>query len=385
MKFYIALIISKLSYLSLKLLNRPATSFAGFIALKICPDFLKYSQKFIQKAFINVTGTNGKTTTSGILAHIFQQKNSVIHNTKGANMLSGIANVFAVNILPYKKHDYAVIETDEAFLTKVYNFVKADYLLVTNLFPDQLDRYGDFEFTSKIIQEAIEKNKDLKLVLNGDDEIVSSFGNNRNAVYFGFKKNCDYSATVKMYEEYFELTVNNINTFKVNLIGEYNVYNALGAIVMALENGFSSDEIQRALNTYKPAFGRAEKRIIDGKETLIQLIKNPAGLNEVLKTLNTNSKIIIALNDEYSDGRDVSWLWEVNFDSLKNLKNNIIVSGTRANSIATRLKYADIPIEKIIVEPDIKKAIRLVTHSASANNQITILPSYTALLKISKY
>lgn len=115
MKFYLALLISKLSYLGLKMLRRPATSFAGFYCFKICPDFLKYCQKFVRKAFINVTGTNGKTTTSGILAHILQQKNSVIHNTKGANMLSGIANIFAVNICPLKKYDYAVIETDEAF------------------------------------------------------------------------------------------------------------------------------------------------------------------------------------------------------------------------------------------------------------------------------
>lgn len=384
MKFYLALLISKLSYLGLKMLRRPATSFAGFIALKICPDFLKYCQKFVRKAFINVTGTNGKTTTSGILAHIFQQKNSVIHNTKGANMLSGIANIFAVNICPLKKYDYAVIETDEAFLTKVYNFVKADYLLVTNLFPDQLDRYGDIDFTAQVIQEAIDKNKDLKLVLNADDSGVCKFGENRSAVYFGFNKECDYRANVSMKQEYFELTVKG-EVFKVNLIGEYNAYNALGAIVVALENGFSAEEIQSALDIYKPAFGRAEKRRIDGRDVIIQLIKNPTGLTEVLKTLDVNSNVIIAMNDDFADGRDVSWLWDVNFEKCKNINNRIVVSGTRAYSIATRLKYAGISVDKIIVEPDIKKALKLVVKNVPKGDKITILPSYTALLKISKY
>ncbi len=386
MKFYIALFISKLIYIVLKILRRPATSFAGFVALKICPDFMKYTKKSINKVFINITGTNGKTTTSGILAHILEENNQkIIHNVKGANMPSGIANVFVKNICPFKNHDYAVIETDEAYLTKIYDNVKGDCLIVTNLFCDQLDRYGDANFTAKTIQEAIDKNPNVKLILNADDPTVSKFGKDKNAVYFGLKNSCDYFADVKTFDDHIELLVNNSYSFRINLIGEYNAYNTLAAIAIATENGFSNEQIQNALNNYHTAFGRAETRIIDGHKALIQLIKNPTGVNEVLKTIDVNSHIIFAMNDEYADGRDISWLWDVDFSKLLSAKNPIVTSGTRAYDIANRLKYAGFPTEKIVVEQEIKKAIQLVLNNTTKDEKITILPSYTALLKISKY
>ena len=152
-RFYIALLLSKLAYMAIKILkNSGGTSFAGMLALKICPDFLKYCRKYVEPYAIAVTGTNGKTTTSGILAQILEQDNNrVIHNVKGANMLTGIANVFALN-LPCKKFDYAVLESDEAYLTKLYDYLPSDFLIVTNLFRDQLDRYGELETTAGFIK-----------------------------------------------------------------------------------------------------------------------------------------------------------------------------------------------------------------------------------------
>ncbi len=437
LKFYIALITAKIIFIILKILKRPATSYPGFIALKICPDFLAFSRKYINNNFINITGTNGKTTTSGLLAHILSNANQqIIHNLKGANMLSGIANVFALNISPFKKFDYAVIETDEAFLTKVYDFVKGDYLVVTNLFRDQLDRYGELDFTANIIKEAICKNSDLKLILNADDPIVSSFDNN-NTIFYGFENveyhcrfdetsnapsetfncicgekleyskrfyaqqghyfcqkcgykrpQCDYKAYAKIFDNYIELAVNHNDitfNFKVNLVGLYNAYNALAAITTAFENGLNQTEIQKALDTYHSVFGRTETRLINGHKTLIQLIKNPAGASEVLKTVDLNSNIIIAINDDYADGRDVSWLWDSDFEQLKEAQKLIVTSGKRAYDMATRLKYTGIPQEKIIIEPNIKKAVKFVAESSKKDEKITILPSYTALLKISKY
>ncbi len=437
-KFYTALAISKLSFLGLKILQRPATSYAGYIALKICPDFLRFSKKYITKNFINITGTNGKTTTSGLIAHILESANQhVIHNLKGANMLTGIANVFALNLAPFKRFDYAVIETDEAYLTKVYDFVKGDYLVVTNLFRDQLDRYGELDYTAKIIEEAIKKNPDLKLILNADDPIVASFNKTKYAVYYGFedveyhcrykdesnapaevfncicseplkyskrfyaqqghyycdkcnyqRPKCNYSAKVKIYDNYSILCVNNHGIdfeFKVNLVGLYNAYNALAAISTAFENGLNQSEIQKALDSYHSIFGRTETRIINGHKTLIQLIKNPAGASEVLKTVDLNSNILIAINDDYADGRDISWLWDSDFEQLKEAKKLVVTSGKRAYDMATRLKYAGIPQEKIVIEPDVKKAVKLVSTSTNKEDNITILPSYTALLKISKY
>lgn len=438
MKFYTALLTSKITYGLLRILGRAGTAYAGFVALKVCPDFLAHTRKYIKKDIINITGTNGKTTTSGIIAHILENNgNKVIHNLKGANMLTGIVNALALKISPCSNYDYAVIETDEAYLTKVYDYVKTDVLTVTNLFRDQLDRYGELDHTQKIIQEAINKNKDLKIILNADDPMVASFKTAKEPVFYGIENieyycryddksnaptevvNCKchaplnytkrfyaqqghyscascgfirpkpkYSANVRIFDNNFEIEVLHENTkdlFKVNLTGLYNAYNALAGIATAFETGLSAEEIQNALNSYKSIFGRTETRTIKGHKALIQLIKNPAGASEVLKTVDLNSNILIAINDDYADGRDISWLWDSDFEQLKNAQKLVITSGIRAYDMAVRLKYAGISQENIKVIPDVKKAIEYICENTSIDEKITILPSYTALLKISKY
>lgn len=438
-RFYTALVLARLTYLAIKLLHRSSgTSFVGMMTLKVCPDFLAHCRKYIKNNAITISGTNGKTTTSGLVAHIFEEnQNSIIHNVKGANMLTGIANVFALNIKPFKRFDYAVIESDEAYLTKLYDYFKADYLLVTNLFRDQLDRYGELSTTASFIQNAIDKNKELKLILNADDPLVTNFGKGKNAIYYGFEEvefcseihnttsnaptevfNCicgkplqynkqffaqeghyycakcgfkrpepNYKGYIKIYSDYSELKIRHKDKdfkFKINLVGLYNAYNVLGAVACAMENGIDYQTIKKAVSTYKSIFGRAERRIINGHKTLIQLIKNPTGASEVLKTVDLSSNIVIAINDNYADGRDISWLWDSDFEQLKNAQKLVITSGIRAKDMATRLKYAGIPQEKIIVEEDIKSAIALAAKSDNIEERITILPSYTALLKISK-
>ena len=434
LKFYLSLIIARCAYIGIRLLNKSSgTSFVGMLVLKICPDFLKYCSKYIKKRIITITGTNGKSTTSGLIAHILETAHqNVVHNLKGANMLTGVANVFALSIAPLKRYDYAVIESDEAYLTKLYDYMKSDYLVVTNLFRDQLDRYGELNTTAEFIKNAIDKNPDLKLILNSDDPIVATFDRTKYAVYYGFENveydcsyehksnaptevfncmcgeelkyskqffaqqghyycpkcgykrhECNYSADVKVYNDYSVLTVRNRGIsfeFKVNLAGLYNAYNALAAISLGFEAGMNQEEIQKSLDTYQAIFGRTEKRTINGNPAVIQLIKNPTGASEVLKTVDLKSNIVIAINDNYADGRDISWLWDSDFEQLKNAEKLVITSGCRANDMATRLKYAGIPQEKIIVEPNIKKAI----DKATTTGKTTILPSYTALLKINK-
>lgn len=435
LRFYTAILFSKLAYYLIKLTKKSGgTSFAGMLALKICPDFLKYCRKYAFQ-IATVTGTNGKTTTSGILANILEQdKNRVIHNVKGANMLTGIANVFALN-LPCKRFDYAVLESDEAYLTKLYNYLHADFLIVTNLFRDQLDRYGELSTTAGFIQNAIDKINPI-LFLNADDPLVSNLGKNKEVFYYGFENvefcsekqntqttapsevfNCicgeklEYSKQffaqqghyycskcgykrpeltfkgfAKIYDNYSELKIdfeNKSYNFRVNLVGLYNAYNALGAISFALFTGIPYETIYKAVENYKSIFGRTEKRIINGHETLIQLIKNPTGASEVLKTVDLNSDIIIAINDNYADGRDVSWLWDADFEQLKNTNKTITVSGIRAKDMAVRLKYAGIPTDKIKIEENLKTAIETVSNN-STEEKITILPTYTALLKLNK-
>ena len=445
-RFYTALILAKMAHCAIKILGKSSgTSFSGMLALKICPKFLKYCSKYIKNDIVTITGTNGKSTTSGIIAHILETAHQrVIHNLEGANMLTGIANVFALNVHPFARYDYGVLESDEAYLTKLYDYMDVDWLVVTNLFRDQLDRYGELNTTAGYIRDAISKNPNLKLILNADDPMVATFNSGKlkvesgklnnfqlpDTVYYGFENveydtsyqhksnapsevfNCacghplkyskqffaqeghyycescgykrpkpDYPASVKVFNDYSIITLDIKGVkfeFRVNLTGLYNAYNALAGIAFGFENGLNQAEIQKALDSYKSIFGRTETRIINGNPVLIQLIKNPTGASEVLKTVDLNSNIVIAINDNYADGRDISWLWDSDFEQLKNAQKLVITSGTRANDMAVRLKYAGIPQEKIIIEPNIKSAIDM----ASKEGKTTVLPSYTVLLGI---
>lgn len=439
-KFYFAILIARLTYLAIRILGKSSgTSFVGMLTLKLCPNFLRYCRRYVQNGnAITVTGTNGKTTTSGLLAHILEYgKNDVIHNTKGANMLTGVANAFALGIRPFKKFDYAVIESDEAYLTKLYDYFESDCLIVTNLFRDQLDRYGELATTAGFIKDAIEKNESLLVFANADDPLVTNLDD--KAFFYGFDEveicsdvhksvsnaptevfNCicgkplsytkqffaqqghyycehcgyrrpelDYKGSVKIYSDYSELTVTDVDegktySFRVNQVGLYNAYNALAAVSCALFHCVKEDVIREALLSYKSIFGRAERRQINGHDTLIQLIKNPTGASEVLKTVDLASNIVIAINDNYADGRDISWLWDSDFEQLKGAQKLVITSGVRAKDMALRLKYAGIPQDRILIEEDIKKAITIASKSDDKDEKITILPSYTALLKINK-
>lgn len=437
LKFYISIFLARLIKLLIKIVGRSSgTSFIGMFTLKTNPDFLNFCSKYILHEKISVTGTNGKTTTAGLIAQILEANNKeVIHNAQGANMLTGIANVFATNVVPSKRYDNCVLESDEAYLSKLYNYMKLDYLVVTNLFRDQLDRYGELDTTAKKIQSAIDKNKDLVLLLNADDPLVANLGHDNKKLYYGFENiefaethtishapaemfncicgkpleyskrfyaqqghyycscgykrpKCDYQGNAKIFNDYIEISVlhNGEEThYTFDSIGLYNAYNALAAISMALEIGYKQEEIQNALNTYKAMFGRAEKTEFNGHKTIIQLIKNPAGASEVLKTVDLSSKILIAINDNFADGRDVSWLWDAEFELLKDTEKTIVTSGIRANDMALRLKYAGVPSEKIKVVPDLFEAVEEVSSSEDKTEKVTIMPSYTALLQIKNY
>lgn len=437
LKFYISIFLARLIKLLIKIVGRSSgTSFIGMFTLKTNPDFLNFCSKYILHEKISVTGTNGKTTTAGLIAQILEANNKeVIHNAQGANMLTGIANVFATNVVPSKRYDNCVLESDEAYLSKLYDYMKLDYLVVTNLFRDQLDRYGELDTTAKKIQSAIDKNKDLVLLLNADDPLVANLGHDNKKLYYGFENiefaethtishapaemfncicgkpleyskrfyaqqghyycscgykrpKCNYQGNAKIYNDYIEISVlhNGEETYYTfDSIGLYNAYNALAAISMALEIGYKQEEIQNALNTYKAMFGRAEKTKFNGHKTIIQLIKNPAGASEVLKTVDLSSKILIAINDNFADGRDVSWLWDAEFELLKDTEKTIVTSGIRANDMALRLKYAGVPSEKIKVIPDLFEAVEEVSSSEDKTEKVTIMPSYTALLQIKNY
>lgn len=441
--FYTALFTAKGINKGLHLMKSSGTSLPGLVALKISKNFLSFLSKYNEKEIITVTGTNGKTTTAGLLAHILKtSQHSVLHNEKGANMLSGIASALAVNYKPFSRFDYAVLESDEAYLTKLYDYLKANYLLVTNLFRDQLDRYGELDTTAKKIQEAIDKNKDLKLFINADDPMLSQLGKNNNRIFYGFDNityknqqnesqapaeavtcacgsalqysqryyahigsyycsSCnmhrpepDYKGYAVIYDDFSEIYLKHKDNngqekelyFKTPLVGLYNAYNALAAISASLELNIPAEVIQQGLDSYNSVFGRAEKLSIKGKNILVQLIKNPTGASEVLRTVNptTSSRLLIAINDNYADGRDVSWLWDADFELLKDYPNNIVVSGIRAYDMAVRLKYAGFDPQKIEIKPNLKEAVEYALNTTQQNEQLLIMPTYTALLDMQK-
>lgn len=435
--YYISLLSAKAAMKLIKLQGMSkGTSAPGIVAMKICPDFIKQAASYNKKKIITVTGTNGKTTTTGLLAHIIKENGEkIIHNTEGANMLSGIAAALAANTGFNTNSDYLIFESDEAYLRRLYNFLTADYLVVTNLFRDQLDRYGELDITYKKIKEAISKNEKLKVFINADDPTLEGIAENNEKIYFGLSyvdynyktgnskapsenttcpkcskqliydkrfyahignyhcecgyKRCepDYSAMAKIYDENSEIFVKykgKNEIFTLNLPGLYNVYNALGAIAVSLELGISPNIIRHALRTYSSVFGRAQTTKINGKKALIQLIKNPVGASEVIRQIQgfEKSKLLIILNDNYADGRDVSWIWDADFEALADYKEKIVVSGKRANDAALRLKYAGVDSSLITVEENIQKALNLACENTKQDETLLILPTYTALLKM---
>ncbi len=436
-------------YSLLKKFNFEGTSFPGKLLRKNYKNFLSDAQDYAVSDKVAITGTNGKTTTAGILAQILKEaEHSVIHNELGANMPNGITTAIALGLYkvlkdnPVQRVDNYVIECDEAYLETLFKEMKFDYLLVTNLFRDQLDRYGELNITKKKIQNGIEQNEDITLILNADDPTLSDIDvklstKPRKKIYYGienvqfsgYDKNSnspseivhcskcalplkydktfysqlgkwycrcghirpqpDIRADVKMFSDHFFLYVtynNRFYNFKVNLTGLYNAYNTLAAIACALVNGVERRFIDRALENYKPAFGRNENIYLNKKPATVYLIKNPVGASEVLRGLKhiEDAHILISINDNYADGRDVSWLWDSDFESLKDFSGNFYLTGSRSDDMALRLKYAGCDTSQIIIDENIKRTLNDAVEKLRPNEKLIILATYTSLLMLTK-
>lgn len=444
------------------------TNLPGRIARSIAPDVLKKLGKQLTGTNIAVTGTNGKTTTSGLIQQFLEAGGkSVLHNQLGANMLTGItaelvrqASIYGKLGKQGKPYDHAVLELDEASVRHVAAEVPIHHLVVTNLFRDQLDRYGELDTTAKYIEAAFNKTKLNNggiLFLNADDPRVASMGIMAdNVIYFGVENieyqydqssgtntavtevNCavgfprevvpDPNTGGDLYyaKQFFghlghyegigcggydrpvtQVTANNIivkpdcseinitlasgKTIDITLFmpGVFNVYNLLAAVAVAEQNGVSPEVFQNALNSYTTVFGRAESLTIKGIETKTFLIKNPVGASEVLKAVCGDSKgrLLVALNDNDADGRDVSWIWDAEFERIAQAacgQKEIIISGVRAYDMATRLKYAGCSEAQFMIEPDLPKALNKALTNCPNNEILYILPTYTVLLELTK-
>lgn len=443
----LAIGIAKSSAYSTQVLNLGAgTSLPGMLATKISSDLLAYLVKQTKKEIIFVTGTNGKTTTSGLLAGIIQaDARKLAHNRKGANMPAGLTTAMAqASSLTGKLNvDNTLLEIDEAYLPKITENITPKTIALTNLFRDQLDRYGELDTTAKKVFSGINNiptKENLTLVVNADDPITTSVAEQLDCkkLYYGIDnivflsgnvdinsqkeittcrcgKNFEYQKTFYSHLGHYScscgkkrpfadvLATNveiNVDSSDISLVtplgsfsvtlkmpGLYNVYNALCAITTAINLNIQPEVIIKGIENYSTVFGRAETMKIKDKNVLVQLIKNPVGATEVLKTVSNdpNSRLIIAINDNYADGRDVSWLWDAEFELLNNHQKTIICSGVRASDMAVRLKYAGVNTKFIAVNESIKESIEKMIKNINPEEKLYILPTYTVLLDMQTF
>jgi UDP-N-acetylmuramyl tripeptide synthase len=365
---------------------------------------------------ICTSGTNGKTTTTGMVKQIFYEyktflgdKSSIICNDLGANLYYGIVAAF-LSMTDFwgnlRSSDF-IIEVDEAAFPKVAKVLQPELIAVTNIYRDQLDRFGEIDTTQKLIRSAIQNAGNPTLVLNANDPKVLELADSSSGRIILYQvdyalQNFDEGFTNTQAAERVEVKAhiikeeidrtdlelhlgNNLLKLSVPLPGLYNSYNATAAAAIAYADKVPVDIIKTGIENYKAAFGRSETKIFNDVKYQVFLIKNPTGASEVLKHLSQDEKgrFLIIINDNYADGRDVSWLWDAKFEYLNQVpKSQVFCSGRRAYDMALRLKYAG--ISDIKVEPDIRAALDQAVHECPGQEHLYVLPTYTALLELEK-
>ena len=425
-----AVIACKLLIFAGKCMGKKGSSTPGKIAMKISPGLLKHLASQVKGPVVMVCGTNGKTTTNNLLYSLFTDRGlKVVCNNVGANMLPGVACAFISKSTLFGKldADCAAIECDEASLRRIIPHVKPDKIVITNLFRDQLDRYGEIDITIDLLNEAIDKLYDVQLILNGDDPLCAQFGKNKNAVYYGVDEDCNISVRETKegrfclncgnelsynYYHYSQLgdyyctkcgfkrpildyaakevdlsgnisfnlhCGSDIVPININYHGFYNIYNILASVAAFNQCGYGLENINAVFEKYKPQIGRMEPFKINGKTVILNLSKNPAGFNQAIATLISDKRrkdVMIVLNDNAQDGRDVSWIWDVDYEKLKNANvSSLTASGIRKYDMAVRLKYAG--FEDFEIKDNNSDTLKSV---ASKDGDVCyVLINYTAL------
>jgi UDP-N-acetylmuramyl tripeptide synthase len=418
------------------------TTLPGRLLLRMEPDALSRLGARLEQGTTIVSATNGKTTTAGMIAAALRADDrEPVHNRAGSNMTWGVATA-----LLEQDGCEGLFEVDEAWLAKVSEQLDPGLIVLGNLFRDQLDRYGELEALAESWAETVAaRTGRTRFVLNADDPAIADLGRDaggsrrEGVVFFGIEgesqalpelqhafdaKHCRRCGNPYSYARAFvghlghyscpscgarrpepdvaatEIELRGMEGSRVTVRtprgplllelpvpGLYNVYNALAAAAAALELGVEPEQIASALAGMRAAFGRVETIDVAGTALSILLIKNPAGANEVLRTLRLEAgegglDLWIALNDKIADGRDVSWVWDADFELLAGAVRRVVCAGTRAPEMAVRLKYAGWPVEAIEVEADVESSLdRALSGEPS---RLFALPTYTALLELRK-
>jgi UDP-N-acetylmuramyl tripeptide synthase len=418
------------------------TTMPGRVARAVEPRVVGLLSRRLPLGTVVIAGTNGKTTTAHLLAHIMRALgHRPVHNRAGANLAAGIASALVadVDLLGRPQGDLGIFEVDEATVPRVVAGLGPRVAVFLNLFRDQLDRYGEIDYIAGRWREAgAGLAPDLVAVANADDPLVVdavrtlpgrlvTFGveDERHArpavehtaearycyrcggaydyavTYFGHmgRYRCPTCGVERPAPDIVardlvlhgpdgaEFTIEDPSgeaRVRTVLPGIYNVYNVLAAAAAARQLGAPLGHTADAVASFLPAFGRAERAVVDGREVRLLLVKNPAGFNEVLRAVlgpQPLPVVLIAINDLTADGRDVSWLWDVDAEMLAGRAGRIVVTGIRAEDMALRLRYAGVPADAIEVEHDYDAALRRALGLATSGS-LYVLPTYTAMLAL---
>ena len=427
MKNFLIILIMKILNFILKILGKKGGNFLGKLAYDWNDEIFKYFK--ISCPVIAVTATNGKTMTNNAIGFVFKEaEKKVISNIEGNNMETGILSTLLKNCSLTGKinADFLVFEVDEGYVPIVFKDLRLDTLVILNFFRDQLDRNGEVESLILKINEFL-KTYNGNLVLNSDDPNVSRLAKanpeNKNIYYFSVDKykfatkeikeagegkfcpfcnsrlnydyyqyshigkfkcpNCKYgnnsifkiAKNVDLENKSFE--VDGIN-YKTKFNSIYNIYNFTAVISVVSLYDIDTNIIQKALEKFQLNNGRMEELIIKDCSTIINLAKNPTGSNVSLRILNEDNdekELLFVLNDNLADGKDVSWIWDINFDELKNV-SRIVTSGSRAYDIAIRVKTSGYDKNKIFPHLNLDEAIKDLY---STNSKKYVIANYTAL------
>lgn len=396
LKAKLATVSSQTSTFILKKLGRGGTNLPGRIAKKIDPEILSELAKNIK--IILVTGTNGKTTTTKMIAQILKDEGiKYFTNKSGANIQTGIIATFAENlgIKNKKGYTHALIECDEATFRQISGLIDVECIVVTNIFRDQLDRFGEVAYVQNVIKTGIENQPNAKLCINADcpfsKDLISSKTKNK-IIWYGEseKSNVKLEKIIKTTLDTSEFKVketeNKTVTIKLNIPGNFNIKNSLGAFAAAEALDIPENKTVKSLGKVSASFGRTEKVLIKNTIMRFFLVKNPDGCTEVLNLINDHpqkAQLVFALNDRIADGTDVSWIWDVNFEKLceisgKNFEK-IYLTGIRSAEIALRFEYAGFDMSKIEIVPEYDKLLDKITKSKT---ETFILHTYTAMFEI---
>ncbi len=433
LRSHLAIAAGKTSQWVLKTFFKGGSSYPGQLALKLDPHILDTLAK--DYSVVVVTGTNGKTLTTALTVNILKQEfDQVLTNPTGANMAQGIVSTFLQAKGKKGAKKFAVLEIDEASLSKVTEYIKPELFLFTNIFRDQMDRYGEIYTTYKMIVEGAAKSPNAPIICNGDSPIFNSLDTVNPRKYYGFDHlpdqeqeahyntdgllcprcqhilryqmityanlgkyfcpNCGFHRPELDYKLTKMLDMDNTSSafviddqeYKIEVGGMYNVYNALAATAVAEHFNVSPEKIRQGLGYDEKVFGRQEEFTIGDKKCTLVLVKNPVGLNQVIDMIGLAPyafSLVSLLNANYADGIDVSWIWDGSHEAFAEMDiPAVIAGGDRHTDMALRLKVAGIPAERLTEKENLTDVIEAI--KTVPTEHVYILATYTAVLQLRK-